>query len=143
MTTRLIAALILASSVSQAALAQIDPDANQPPPSLGAESSPHGSHSQEQSAARSPDRDAPQSKDQSLPEELRQQLSSYGFSDVKVKPDSYIVTAKKDGQTLVLWLTPDTATVLAEESSEEDTVGSGANSPNPKNPTSFEKNLVR
>jgi len=136
MNIPLIAAFIAGLTTSQIAWAQNEPNANQPSPDL--QPPPTSSQPQTQNNPRSQGA----TQNQSVPEVLLQQLRSYGFSDVKVKPDSYIVTGKKDGQTLVLWLTPDTATVLAEETSDEDsTVGRGANSPNPNDPTSAEQNL--
>src|SRR5262249_22603514 len=107
-------------------------NANQLPP--GAQSSPNTSLSQDQSA---------QPQAQGIPQELRDQLTGYGFSDVKVMPESFIVTAKKDGRQVVMWLTPHSARVLAAEPLENETTGSGANSPNPKDPTSSEQNLQR
>lgn len=51
---------------------------------------------------------------QNVPQELKQKLASQGFSDVKVVPGSYIVSAKdKDGNPVTMIIGPNSMTVFA------------------------------
>jgi|SwirhisoilCB2_FD_contig_31_34243509_length_437_multi_3_in_0_out_0_1 hypothetical protein len=91
MFTRILASAILAAGFSQAALAQ----------------SP-GTDSPNASAV------GTQSK-QTLPQELRQKLTRAGYTDVKMVPSSFLVTAKnKSGNPVMMRITPHSMTMLTE-----------------------------
>jgi hypothetical protein len=66
---------------------------------------------------------------------LRQTLSSNmekaGYTDVKIKPDAYIVEAKnKSGDPVMMFLTPDSMTVFtARDAKGQDTAAAPANTP--------------
>ncbi|ARN79762.1 hypothetical protein [Methylocystis bryophila] len=50
---------------------------------------------------------------QNLPQELKQKLTSQGFTDVKVVPDSFLVSAKdKQGYPVTMLIGPDSLTVF-------------------------------
>lgn len=105
MMTRLFASALLVAGMSQAALAQTTTQQNQP--STSAENS-----------------QAPQS----LPQSLRQRLTSAGFSDVKIVPSSFVITAKdKNGHPVMMRITPNSMTFLTEIPADtSSTTGSGA-----------------
>jgi len=119
---RLVAFIILVAGHSQAALAQNDPSAGQ------VQFSPNTSQSQ--------DRDPSQARNQSISQEIREELAKLGFNDVKLMPDSVIVTAKKEGRNVVLWLQPHILTELTMDMpNDEDEITGGTNNPGPSNPT--------
>ena len=50
---------------------------------------------------------------QNMPQELQQKLTEQGFSDVKVVPDSFLVSAKdKQGYPVTMLIGPDSLTVF-------------------------------
>jgi len=70
--------------------------------------------------------------DQNLPQELRNKLTEAGFTDVKVVPSSFFVTAKsKDGQDVMMRISPSSMTMLTELPADRtSTTGGGSNSTN-------------
>jgi methionine-rich copper-binding protein CopC len=108
MVTRLFASAILLAGLSQTVLAQGSVNQNQP--SNAAENT-----------------QAPEN----LPIELRQKLTSAGFSDVKVVPSSFVVSAKdQHGRPILMHLTPHSMTVMTEVPvSNTSTSGAGGASP--------------
>lgn len=70
---------------------------------------------------------------QDLPKEIHQKLTSQGFTDVKVVPGSYLVSAKdKNGDPVSMVIGPHSMTMFTTMSS--DTSESTAKSPNPSPP---------
>jgi hypothetical protein len=107
MMTRLFASALLVVGLSQAALAQT-------------------STQQNQRSGAAENTQAPEN----LPQELRQKLTSSGFTDVKVVPSSFVVSAKdKDGRPVMMRITPTSMTVLTElPVSNTPTTGAGSDS---------------
>lgn len=127
MIFRLLASTILVAGLTQAALAQNGSNANQSTSTPSTQSSPNGSPSQNQNGS--------QAQEQNISQEVRAQLTKDGYTDVKVVPGSLVVNAKnKQGQNVMMWLTPHSATVLTEaQTNSAKTTGSGANSSQPNN----------
>lgn len=76
---------------------------------------------------------------QSLPQQIQQKLKSQGFTDVKVVPGSFLVSAKdKEGDPVMMVIGPHSMTVFTMHSSDRSTTGSGQNGSNPSktNPSS-------
>lgn len=67
---------------------------------------------------------------QSLPQELTQKLENKGFTDVKVVPGSFLVSAKdKDGDPVTMIIGPHSMTIFTAMSAEgTSTTGSGSDS---------------
>ena len=107
MMTRLFASALLVVGLSQAALAQT-------------------STQQNQRSGAAENTQAPEN----LPQELRQKLTSAGFTEVKVVPSSFVVSAKdKDGRPVMMRITPTSMTVLTElPVSSTPTTGAGSDS---------------
>jgi hypothetical protein len=85
-----------------------------------------------QSQSNTADSSATQSV-QSLPEELKQKLETQGFTDVKIVPGSYIVSAKdKQGDPITAIIGPNSMTVfsISTPGSSGSTTGSGNSSNN-------------
>jgi hypothetical protein len=60
-----------------------------------------------------PDSSMPEQRIQRLPEEIRQKLTEMGFTDVKVVPGSFLVTAKdKQGEPVSMLIGPDSMTMF-------------------------------
>jgi methionine-rich copper-binding protein CopC len=109
MVIRLFASALLIAGLSQAALAQ-------------------GSAQQNQPSSSATNTQAPEN----LPVELRQKLTSAGFSDVKVVPSSFVVSAKDpQGRPVMMHLTPHSMTVMTEVPVGNTTSGTGSDSPAP------------
>jgi hypothetical protein len=105
MVNRLFASALLVAGLSQAALAQGSVQQNQP--STSAENT-----------------QAPEN----LPLELRQKLTSAGFSDVKVVPSSFVVSAKdRNGHPVMMHITPHSMTLMTEVP-VSNTTGAGGDS---------------
>lgn len=72
---------------------------------------------------------------QNVPQELQQKLTSQGFTDVKVVPDSFLVSAKdKQGYPVTMLIGPNSLTVFTMvESAKQPSGGNqaGANQPKP------------
>src|ERR1700759_5353845 len=107
MVNRLFASALLVVGLSQAALAQDSPQQNRPAASA-----------ENTQAA------------EMLPLELRQKLTSAGFSDVKVVPSSFVVSAKdQNGRPVIMHITPHSMTLLTEvPASNPSTTGAGGDS---------------
>jgi hypothetical protein len=107
MMTRLFASALLVAGLSQVALAQ---DSSQQNPPSGAANT-----------------QAPEA----LPQKLAQKLSSAGFSDVKVVPSSFVVSAKdKAGRPVMMHITPTSMTILTEVPvNDASTTGAGGDNP--------------
>jgi len=108
MEIRVLVSIFLAAGLSQAASAQNAPNADQVP--SGAQSSRNTFQSQGQNASQSQD----------ISQFVRDELAKLGYSDVKLMPDSVIVTAKKEGRNVVMWLQPHTLTELTIEAPDDD-----------------------
>jgi methionine-rich copper-binding protein CopC len=105
MVTRLFASALLVAGLSQAVLAQ-------------------GSIQQNQPSGSTENTQAPEN----LPVELRQNLTSAGFTDVKVVPSSFVVSAKdKNGHPVVMHITPHSMTLMTEVP-VSNTTGAGSDS---------------
>jgi hypothetical protein len=53
---------------------------------------------------------------QALPQEIKQKLASHGFQDVRVIPESFLISAKdKDGKPITMIISPTAMTVLTVE----------------------------
>jgi glycogen debranching enzyme len=65
---------------------------------------------------------------QAIPQELRKKLTDAGFTDVKIVPSSYFVTAKnKQGHDVLMRIGPNSMTVLTEAPADNtSTTGAGA-----------------
>ena len=107
MVNRLFASALLVAGLTQAALAQ-------------------GSVQQNQSSTSAENTQAPEN----LPLELRQKLTSAGFSDVKVVPSSFVVSAKdRNGHPVMMHITPHSMTLMTEVPvSNPSTTGAGGDS---------------
>lgn len=112
MMTRLLAAAVLVAGVSQVALAQ-------------GTSSNTGSGNQ--SSAQSGTQSGTQAA-QSLPAELRQQLTDAGFTNVKIVPSSFVVQAQdKQGHPVLMQISPNSMTMLTSvPANSGSTTGSGS-----------------
>lgn len=65
---------------------------------------------------------------QTIPQELRQKLTTAGFTDVHIIPSSFLVSAKdKGGDPVMMRIGPNSMTVLTEEPVSQ-TTGNGASS---------------
>jgi hypothetical protein len=116
MMIRMFASALLVAGLTQAALAQSGNQQNQ--------STNPAQSSQDQSTNSAQNTQAAQA----LPQELSQRLTSAGFSDVKVVPSSFVVSAKdKDGRPVLMRITPTSMTVLTEVPVSSSTTGSGNN----------------
>jgi len=101
MFTRLLVCTVLAAGLSQAAYAQ------------GTATPPAANKASAQST-------------QSIPQELRQKLTADGYTEVKIMPSSFLVSAKnKGGDPVMMRIGPDSMTVLTEQPVAQ-TTGSGA-----------------
>jgi hypothetical protein len=110
MKTQLFASALLVASLSPAALAQSSSQENQ------ASDQPSGAAQ----AARTPE---------ALPQELQQRLTSAGFSDVKVVPRSFVVSAKdKNGRQVLMHITPTSTMIMTEVPIGRLTTGAGGSS---------------
>ena len=110
---RTFAAAILGLALAQLASAQTRPNT---PPAASHPSNTAG----EQNGA--------QAQRESLPHELHQKLAEAGYTDINIKPRSFVVTAKtKDGNPVLMRISPNEMTVLTEAPGER-TSASG-NSP--------------
>lgn len=104
MMNRLLASALLVVGLSLPALAQ-------------------GSSQQSQLSNSAENTKAPEA----LPQELRQKLTSAGFSDVKVVPSSFVVSAKdKSGHPVLMHITPNSMTLMTEiPVTDQSTTGAG------------------
>ncbi len=109
MMTRLFASALLVAGLSQAALAQTSTQQNQPSSSAENTQAP-----------------------QNLPQSLRQRLTSAGFTDVRIVPSSFVITARdKDGRPVMMRITPNSMSFLTEiPASSSSTTGAGSNNMN-------------
>jgi hypothetical protein len=106
MFTRLFASAVIAAALAQGAFAQTTSTM----PSQ--ENTPNAS-----------------SGEQSLPQELRSKLTKDGFSDVRIVPRSFLVSAKdKNGDDVMMVIGPHSMMMLTESSSQNTTTGSGSSS---------------
>jgi len=115
MVIRLFALAILTAALSYAAVAQNSSTYNSGDPTKSGQAS------------------APQPDDQNsqnVPQELRNKLTDAGFTDVKVVPSSFFVTAKtKDGRDVMMRISPGGMTMVTEMPADmTSTMGSGSNS---------------
>jgi len=117
MTSRLLACALLVAGFAPAALAQSPPSQSQPSSPPAAQNQPSNPAQNMQAA-------------QQLPQELRQRLTSAGFTDIKLAPSSFIVSARnKDGRPVLMRITPNSMTVLTEvPATGSSTTGSGSGS---------------
>jgi hypothetical protein len=107
MFTRILVCTVLAAGLSQAAYAQ-----GTATPAATSKTSAQGT--------------------QNIPQELRQKLTADGYTEVKIMPSSFLVSAKnKSGEPVMMRIGPDSMTVLTEEPVAQ-TTGSGAASTAPK-----------
>jgi methionine-rich copper-binding protein CopC len=104
MMTRLLASAVLVVGLSQATLAQSSGQQNQPSNSAENTSAP-----------------------EALPQGLRQHLTSAGFTDVKIVPSSFVVSAKdKSGHPVLMHITPNSMTLMTEiPVGDQSTTGAG------------------
>jgi hypothetical protein len=106
MFTRILATTVLLAGLTQGALAESAIPAPQSPPASSAQTK------------------------QSIPQELRQKLSSAGFTDVEMVPSSFLVSAKnKEGNHVMMRISQESMTMLTEiPVSETSTTGSSTSS---------------
>jgi hypothetical protein len=91
MITRILATTLLLVGLTQGALAQSTTPAAQPPTAPSTQAK------------------------QTIPQELRQKLTSAGYTDVEIVPSSFIVSAKnKEGNHVMMRVSPDSMTMLTE-----------------------------
>jgi hypothetical protein len=91
MITRILASTFLLAGLTQGALAQSAAPAANPPPASSTQSK------------------------QSVPQELRQKLTSAGFTDIEIVPSSFLVSAKnKEGNQVMMRISPNSMTTLTE-----------------------------
>ncbi|MBV8837330.1 MAG: hypothetical protein JO000_12380 [Alphaproteobacteria bacterium] len=65
-----------------------------------------------------------QTQHESLPQELRQKLSDAGYTDIQIVPQSFVVSAKtKDGNPVLMRISPNEMTVLTEAPADGTTAG--------------------
>jgi hypothetical protein len=103
MMTRLFASALLVAGLSQAALAQ---STSQPSELSGAATNAQGA--------------------EALPQAIQQQLTSSGFSDVRVVPRSFVVFAKdRNGRPVMMHLTPNSMMIMTEVPVSGSTTGAG------------------
>lgn len=71
---------------------------------------------------------------QNVPQELQQKLTSQGFTDVKVVPDSFLVSAKdKQGYPVTMLIGPNSLTVFVMvENTKQPSGGNQADANPPK-----------
>lgn len=68
---------------------------------------------------------------QSLPQQIQQKLKDQGFTDVKVVPGSFLISAKdKQGDPVTMIIGPNTMTVFTVSSAEESNTGTAEQSKN-------------
>jgi hypothetical protein len=97
MLSRLLSSALLIAALSQAAAAQDSSIYNSSQPT---------NNGQTQSDVQNT---------QNLPQQLRKELTDAGFTDVKVVPSSFLVTAKsKDGQEVMIRISPGSMTMVTE-----------------------------
>jgi hypothetical protein len=127
MLTRLLASAILVAGLSQFALAQNSSTQNSTQPAQ------NGQPSANQSADQN---------NQNVPHELQKKLSDAGFTNVKVVPSSFFVTAKnKEGQDVMIRISPNSMTMVTEVPADNTaTTGKGNNSTNSNNGSSTKGN---
>src|SRR3954452_22695007 len=115
MLGRLFTSTVLVATLSQVALAQNSSTYNSSNPANNGQPSANQAENQ---------------NSQNLPQELRKKLTDAGFTDVKVVPSSFFVTAKsKDGRDVMMRIAPGSMTVVTEMPADmTSTTGSGSNS---------------
>jgi len=115
MLTRILASAVLVAGLSQAANAQNSSNQNQ------STTNNNGQQSSAQPA-------------QNVPQDLQKKLTDAGFTNLKIVPSSFFVTAKnKQGQDVMMRITPDSMTMVTEVPVDNaSTTGSGSNSPGTK-----------
>src|SRR4051812_42066469 len=115
MLARLFASAVLVAALSQISLAQNPSTYNRNEPAINGQTSPNQADNQ---------------NNQDLPQELRKKLTDAGFTDVKVVPSSFFVTAKsKDGQDVMMRISPGSMTMVTDMPPDmTSTTGSGSNS---------------
>lgn len=120
MITRLFASAFLVAGLSQAALAQntIQTQQNRPSTQQNQPSTQRGQPSTSTENTQAP---------QSIPQSIRQRLTSAGFTDVNIVPSSFFITAKdKNGRPVMMRITPNSMSFLTEvPAADSSTTGSG------------------
>jgi hypothetical protein len=70
--------------------------------------------------AGNPGAGAPDTGTKDLPQEIQKRLQSEGYSDIKIEPASYLVSAKdKEGNSFVILIGPNSMTMLSMERSKD------------------------
>ena len=121
MMTRLFSSALLVVGVSQGALAQMG--TQQDHPSM----SPQQTHPSMGSQQNQPSTSAENTQaPQNLPQSLRQRLTSAGFSDVRIVPSSFLITARdSNGRPVMMRITPNSMFFLTEIPADSSTTGAG------------------
>jgi hypothetical protein len=86
-----------------------------------------------------------QQSTQSVPQEIKQKLSSDGFTNVEIVPGSYLVSAKdKNGDPVMMVIGPHSMTILTElPSSKSSTTGSNSGSSSSQSSSSGTSNSAK
>jgi len=118
MITRLLASALLVAGLSQVALAQTSTQESQPSNPLSNQPSTSAQSTQ---------------TPQNVPQSLRQQLTSAGFTDVNIVPSSVLITAKdRNGRPVMMRITPNSMFFLTEVPvANSSTTGAGTGSSDP------------
>lgn len=109
MLARILASATMLVGLSQVGMAQNSPSSND-----------NSTNNNGQQSATQPS--------QTIPQELRKKLSDAGFTDVKIIPSSFFVTAKnKQGQDVMMRIGPNSMTMLTEVPTDgTSTTGAGS-----------------
>jgi hypothetical protein len=68
---------------------------------------------------------------QSIPQELRQKMTSAGYTEVEIVPSSFLVSARnKDGNKVLMRLSPNSMTMLTEVPVTDTSANNSSNSSN-------------